>query len=149
MKTTKILKWLPVLAICLAAVGCTEDDNNDLMQVDCYIAGYDGGAGVIIEEDYGVAHGYFIITTDLKDTLLTYDLPIDIYDFPVKCFCARPECTPTWFPNSFKKEFKVRISYTIASEEEKVYPVYRHDIFTAGLNGISQIIIKSAIKLEE
>lgn len=114
------------------------------LQMDGYIIGFDRCSGVKIDDGKGKAGGYYIVSTNLKDTVLTYNLPENIFDFPAGCFPATFS-SPVWFSDTYNKEFKVNIQYKIAFKEEIVYPLCQGNILIQNVNA-TQIIVKSARK---
>jgi hypothetical protein len=62
-----------------------KESNNDYLQAEGYIVGYET-CGSTIQEETGSAMGYIVITSDLKDTLAVYNLPQDVYSFPAEVF---------------------------------------------------------------
>jgi hypothetical protein len=85
-----------------------------------YIVGYDACSGVeIVEDETSKAKGYLLISDDLKDTLLTYNLPDSLFVFPI-------EIMPTnvfgfnFFPEQYRFKYKIQMNYQIASEGQKI-----------------------------
>jgi hypothetical protein len=115
------------------------DENSDSKQVEGYIVGPERCSGVNIQGETGEAGGYYIVSTNLKDTLLTYNFPKDIFSFPVDFFHQT---------NLYRNKYKVQISYRIALEDELIYLLCPHNIYDPYNNGhTTQIIIKSANKI--
>lgn len=81
--------------------------------------------------------GYYIISENLKDTLISYNLP-DVYKDPLVFYdMERPEY-------SYRYEYKIEFVYTIAGEEDIPICVALYHIRYPYAR---QIIIKSANKL--
>jgi hypothetical protein len=86
-----------------------------------YIVGYDVCSGVeVLNNKMSKSKGYLLISDDLKDTLLTYNLPDSLFVFPVKIM-------PTsvfgfnFFPEQYRFAYKIQMTYQIASEEQKMF----------------------------
>jgi hypothetical protein len=122
-------------------LSCKKEDNK-LQHAEGYIVGFDP---CTIRHHYDI--GYVIFTTDLKDTLVTYNFPKNIFEFPDEYFINY--MNSAYFPQSARYEFKVKISYTKATGNEKVIhecltDFNYSDFFEQIVN--NQIIIKSATK---
>jgi hypothetical protein len=156
MKTKSLIGFLT--ALFLLSWGCTNDplkdnaeetpDQQKAIQTEGYIVGYDPGSGIVVQNGFGEAGGYFIISADLKDTLLTYNLPKGLYNFP-EDICSRSThpIYPSLFPDSYREAFKIQFSYDIASEEELVHNIYIGITLILPFNA-TQVIIKSASKID-
>jgi hypothetical protein len=145
----KIILQTTAVMLILAGmiIACGKSDNDDIFLTGIYyVIGYDACSNVTINEETGEAEGYYIVSPDLKDTLLTYNLPKDVFSFPATCF-SQSWYTPHWFPDSFKNSFKMQISYRIASKEEAEFVVCPAIFLIQDVNA-KQIIIKSANKIE-
>lgn len=123
------------------AIAC-EKPNVKVFQTEGYIVGFDP---CTIRHNYDI--GYIIFTIDLQDTLVTYNFPDNIYEFPVEYFANY--MNSAYIPVSARYDFKVRFSYTIARENERTI----HECLSDFNNGDfskqilnNQIIIKSASK---
>jgi hypothetical protein len=116
------------------------------------------GKAIVYEGDFYEAGRYLgvppiiggnLVLSDLKDTLLTYNFPKDIFHFPLECIQdAKYTVTPVWFPDPYRYAFKVHIEYEIVPENEKQYAICQPNVlFRPAGQGI-QIDIKSATKIE-
>lgn len=138
-----------ILLLALMGAGCGKDENNNLRELDGYIVGFDP---CTVNHHYRI--GYIIVSTDLKDTLVTYNLSDEnfkmpasvlvqssdtLYKIPESYFKAGRGC---YFPESARHEFEVKITYRYPKESEKSIFECTNDLF---LN-YEQIIITSITK---
>jgi len=155
MIKTVIKIIFPVLI--LIVVSLCEKDRDQIMQIDGFIIGFNP---CTINHQYRI--GYVIISGDLKDTIVTYNLSdIDfkmpatvflkasdtLYIIPELCFANFRESA--YFPIECQNKFKIMAEYRFAREEEKVVHLCTHEINEADfwyqfLN--NQVIIISATK---
>jgi hypothetical protein len=145
----------PVLIVIV--VSLCEKDRDQTMQIDGYIIGFNP---CTINHQYRI--GYAIISGDLKDTIVTYNLsdidfkmpasvllkPSDtLYVIPELCFANFRNSA--YFPVEYQNKFKIKAEYRFAHEEEKVVhlctaDINQADFFEQILN--NQVIIISASK---
>ncbi|WP_445956397.1 hypothetical protein [Yeosuana sp.] len=134
-------------------ISCEKDDNNSTPSIKNtgYIVGFDP---CTINQSYKI--GYIIITEDLKDTLVTYNLSDDTYKMPASVLLNPtdtlykiPESyfqgyrnTP-FFPESLRNAYPINFSYSITKEDEMIFYLCTTDILFLNF---SQVIIKSATK---
>ncbi|MBU8891993.1 MAG: hypothetical protein KOO66_04395 [Bacteroidales bacterium] len=139
------------------AFSCEKDDDEPIKLAEGYIVGFDP---CTINHHYRI--GYVIISTDLKDTLVTYNLSDSIYKMPANVISnisdtlyknisdtlyKIPESyfqnyrNSTYFPDSLRYKYEVKILYLIANENEMIFNLCTTDILF--LHFI-QVIIKSA-----
>ena len=129
--------------LCFVIIGCSNDTETKQYK-EGYIVGYDACSGIVAKGTSYEAGGYYFVSTDLKDTLLTYNFPSGIFDFPVQ---AQSFSTPTWFPAIYRKSFKVQLTYSQATKEQTVYSLCPGNILIQNVNA-TQIIINSVKKIE-
>ncbi len=121
---------------------CNRNDNNDnISPKEGYIVGFDPCS---YQHNYKI--GFAIITTDLKDTLITYNLPDSIYTFPPEYF--NNYASTGYFPSKARYEFKIRFTYRIAAEDEKVYNLCTADINESDFYKAKQVIIETVLKIQ-
>lgn len=138
-------------------VSLCENDRDQTEQIDGFIVGFDP---CTINHQYRI--GYVIISGDLKDTIVTYNLsdinfkmPASVllelsdtlYTIPEICFANF--INSAYFPSEYQDKFKIKVEYRFAKEKEKVVNWCTHDINQADfwyqfLN--NQVIIISAAK---
>ncbi len=75
--------------------------------------------------------GFVLVTNDFRDTLLAYNLPDTLYNFPPSHFATYGYSF--LFPEAVRLNYKVYFSYRILKENEKYYPLtmchfYDYDI---------------------
>ncbi|MDR1985116.1 MAG: hypothetical protein LBQ28_09905 [Prevotellaceae bacterium] len=152
-----VLKLTVVLQILVGSFACEKSQSKEQQYLknknenqqdleEYYVSGYEACSGVSINGANGEAGGYYIVSADLKDTLLTYNFPKNVLTFPVEIFHSTLS-TPAWFPASHEKAFKIQLSYRVASEEERIYPICTGMVFIQNVNA-TQIIINSATKID-
>jgi len=134
------MKTLPLIIFCLLFTAC-ERKVDETKQLDGYIVGYDPCS---LKNNY--ATGFVINSYDRKLTLLTYNLPDSIYTFPLEYF--QDYVNSGYFPIEVRFNYKIRVTYTITTESEKIYLLCRGDINQSEFYKAIQVIIKSATKIE-
>ena len=135
--------------IVFMAFSCEEDDDEPIKSTEGYIVGFDP---CTINHHYKI--GYVFISTDLKDTLITYNLSDNTFKMPASVLLNLsdtlyqiPELyfqnyyNSAYFPDSLRYKYEVKISYLIANENEMIFNLCTTDILF--LHFI-QVIIKSA-----
>jgi len=118
---------LSLLLIMTTTYGCKKD-TNDLIHTEGYIVGFDP---CTINHHYSI--GYVIITGDLKDTLITYNLSDDTYKMPASVISNTSDTlynipegyfsnyrNSAYFPTSVSSRLKIKFTYRYAFKEEKV-----------------------------
>jgi hypothetical protein len=106
--------------------------------IEGYIIDYDQCAGFKERgETTAKASGYYIISENLKDTLLTYNLPDDLFEFPWAFFKNE---------SPYRYEYKIRFTYRLAEEEEKINPLCTAQ-YAVLYPYAKQVIINKARKL--
>lgn len=127
--------------LCFIILTCERNDDK-LLYAEAYIVGFDP---CTIRNHYDV--GYVLFTTDSKDTLVTYNFPNNIYSIPSEYFANY--MSSAYFPQQARYEFKIKISYTKAMDNERVIHDCTTDFFFGDFSKQilhNQIIIKSATK---
>ena len=127
-----------------------EDDPIDTLPLiiynEYYVAGYEPCGGVSFTGETGIAKCYVLVSTNMKDTVFTYNFPKDVFDFPKGCF-PRYFSTPTWFPTEYQKLFKVYIEYDFVPKGELNSSICPDIMLILNVNSLRQISIKSATKI--
>ena len=135
------MKIIYLILLSLLFISCDKSDIK-LYHAEGYIVGFDP---CTIRHHYDI--GYVIFTSDLKDTLVTYNLPSTLYNFTDNFF--NNYVNSSYFPDSIRYKFRVKISYTKATGNQIVVHECASD-FNNGDFGIqilyNQVIIKSASK---
>jgi hypothetical protein len=132
------MKLFNFFFIILLLFSCSKKEN-DLKQFNGNIVGFDP-----CSLKNGIASGYVIISSDKKETLLTYNLPDSLYTFQTNYFLNYIETS--YFPIAIRYSFPINISYVVAQENQKIYNLCRGDINTSEFNGSIQVIIKKCTK---
>jgi hypothetical protein len=132
--------------IFLLAITCQEESiehyTDQNKSADGFIIGFDP---CTINHNYGT--GYVIITTDFKDTLVTYNFPDTIFYFPPEYF--QNYRSSAYFPDSALDDFRTKIIYRKAKENELNVNACTHDINQSDFYrqfDNNQVIIISATK---
>lgn len=147
MKNIKIILFFSGIVL-ITTFSCKKD-NNDLIHAEGYIVGFDP---CTINHHYRI--GYVIITADLKDTLITYNLSDNTYKMPASVMSSKSDTLykipeiyfqnfRNWpfFSDTLRYKYWIKFSYSIANENEKIYYLCTTDILFINY---AQIIIKSA-----
>ncbi len=114
-----------------------DKNNNRVKQSEGYIVGFDP---CTVRLDY-YDKGYVIISTNLGDTLLTYNFPDRVFDFPAEYFANY--MNSGYFPEFARYEFKVQVTYYIAEENQKIYLLCPTDYNQSEFKNAIQIVIKT------
>ena len=151
MKNNYILFSLLIMATLFT--NCKKSEA-DLKYVEGYIVGFDP---CTINHHYRL--GYVIISSDLNDTLLTYNLSDVRYKMPATVIhnlfdtlYVIPESyfqnyvNSAFFPGFARFDFPINVKYREATENEKIYLLCSSDINQSDLNNAIQIRIFSATK---
>ncbi|MDE5423112.1 hypothetical protein L3073_12910 [Ancylomarina sp. DW003] len=150
MKANQFLLLALLLVFLMLTAHSCEKDNENYMHKEGYIVGFDP---CTINHKYRI--GYVIISTDLQDTLLTYNLSDPNYKMPASVLNSQdtlykiPKSSfdnyknSPYFPNTLRYKYPVRFSYSIAKEDEMVYNMCTADIISIDF---IQMIIKSLTK---
>ena len=149
MKTMLLKISFIFLFLSLMGAGCEKYENNNLRELDGYIVGFDP---CTVNHHYRI--GYIIVSTDLKDTLVTYNLSDETFKMPASVLLQSSDTLykipesyfkagrGDYFPESARNEFKIKVMYRFPKEEEKTAFICNNDLF---LN-YDQIIITTATK---
>ena len=117
MKYSLILATITVLLF-------VDSCKKEMMWDSAYIVGFNPCTAT-----YSDLHnkGYILITIDSRDTVATYNLPKDLFDFPISYFSNfESNCL---FPDSARFIYRIRIKYSITPEKEKTVTECSSDIF--------------------
>ncbi len=95
-------------------MGCDNDDEPTTITSEGYVVGFDPCATT--GAPYEMGEGLLIWTE--HDSLLTYNFPKDIFNFSNELFTSR--ITSYYFPLNHFDEYKIRVTYRRAREEEKL-----------------------------
>jgi len=123
---------------------CGKMETEPIHVIEGYIVAYD-------QCTYAFqVNGFYIVSTNLKDTILTYNLPDSLFNIPRSYFQKYKE-TP-YFADSLRYKFKLRATYALTQENELIYPpclgIISLSIRVIDFANPMQVTIKSAIKLE-
>jgi len=128
-------KILLILLLLLSFSGCERDNSkenvNEVKNAEGYIVGFDP---CTIDSPYRI--GYIIISTDLKDTLVTYNISDSINKMPANVFLNKADTlyripweyfqnyvSSSYLPESVRDDYRVKISYIKTPKNEMVYPM--------------------------
>jgi len=122
MKTKENLFY--ILFMILAAfqiTGCSKDDELkvQVLEAEGYVIGYHPCVGnITVTTSKGEGKGYLVATTNAKpDTLMVYGVPVGMFDIPDEWFSRTGGYL---LPVEGRKTFKMRFSYQVATEKEKI-----------------------------
>ncbi len=143
-------KLLLILLLQIYLYSC-QRENIHFESLEGYVVGYDP---CTISQQYRI--GYIIISEDLKDTLLSYNISDQIFKMPASILSTQldtiykiPESyfehflsTP-FFPDSLRYKYGIKITYLPSVKDELIYNgCYTNIIFV----NFEQIMIKSIRK---
>ena len=147
----KIFKKIILTVLLFQLIGCGKDDDG-MIRDSVFVVGYD--PCTVAASGYRIA--YLLISEDLRDTLVTYNLsdmtgklPASVLLEPNDTLYKIPDGyfqnyrNSIYFPESARFEFKLDIGYRYAKESEMTFNLCKHDIpsFTA-----PQVIVETATK---
>jgi len=128
LKLTPLLFAVVILfAACKKEINKKEENNEAIFSTEDYIVGF---AGCNLQTSSPI--GYFIISTDPKDTLLTYNINDKAHKTPAYIVVGSdtlfefPEShlsyeTAPYFPETARYKHKVKITYTEIEEKDYLY----------------------------
>lgn len=137
----------------IVVTACNRGDKSDskIYSLTGYIAGF---APCTIDNQYRI--GYIIISEDEVDTLEAYNLSDDVYKMPASIITNQSDTlfkipwiyfqnyrSSVYFPDEARYQFKIKIKYRYAKENEKVIYWCTTDVF---FTDFPQIIVMSASK---
>lgn len=132
MKNSKHLFYLLLLLVVPLACTPSTKEDNDPNYVDGYIVSSfvcekTDASGQAIGEN--TERGYGILLKDSKNAnshwaidFYTFNLPIDLLDFPQEILFEGSNgdnCGPVFFPENYRKTYKIKFQYKILRESEK------------------------------
>lgn len=141
--------------------GCKEENDEpngeSVKTAEGYIVGFDP---CTINHQYRI--GYVIVSTDLQDTLVTYNISDSIYTMPASIIGDLSDTlykipwpyfqnygSTAYFPDSVRYKFEISVTYTDATDDEIILKICSHNINTADFARQirnNQVIIKSVTK---
>ncbi len=144
LKTKFIVLTLIIIA------SCSKEDSN-IISKEAFVVGFDP---CTVANNYRL--GYVIITEDLNDTLLTYNLSDVTKKIPASILLNTNDTlykipedyfenfeNSIYFPNSSRFEYKLTVNYKFATEEEMVFNLCSTDLISLTA---PQVMIKSISK---
>lgn len=143
-----ILKRFKIFLLLLTVSCCNEADTpfcdtcNNFQSG--YVIGFDPCTGVY--EPNGGEVGFVIVNPSKRDTVVAYNFPAGIYEFPVEYF-ADYRFNP-FFPEEASEDFPVKIKYRYPRNDEKSFNICRGDIlvYTLFINNENEVILISVTK---
>jgi hypothetical protein len=122
MKARTVLFGVIILIFMSGSAGC-EKDKVGIKQLDGYIVGFDP---CTIHQGFRI--GYIIVSADLKDTVMTYNISDVTYKMPASILSLSGNVLYTipesdfknvvFFPVTARYDFKVHISYRYPNTNE-------------------------------
>jgi len=113
--------------------------------VEGRIIGFDpcnGGSDAAVE-----GRGFVIALNNSSDTLVTYNLPVNLFTFPKELFSGY--LGSFLFPDTARNSYKIRFQYRYSSDSEKVHPICSGMIYLADYNKYvrdRQIVVENVSK---
>ena len=93
--------------------------------------------------------GFVIVLNNSSDTLVTYNLPVELFTFPKELFSGY--LGSFLFPDTARNSYKIRFQYRYSSDREKVYPVCSGMIYMSDYNKYvrdRQIVVENVSKIK-
>jgi len=117
--------------------GCEKEKNENMLTEEAYVIGVHP---CTLDYQSAEGKGFVLFLSKSKDTVLTFNLPPE---FARKVDEERtgPLDGGYLFPQKHNGEFKIKVSYHFANEEEFIYPVCLANIYTGGISKIEKQII--------
>lgn len=135
-----------LLAMLFLLNGCDQDTPCPTCEnfSDGFVIGFDPCTGV--GDPNGGDVGFVINIPSQKDTVVAYNFPTGIYEFPLEYFDNY--ALYPFFPDSAIEDYPLKIKYRHIKENEKTFIVCRGDIVLYNLfrNNQNEIIILSITK---
>jgi hypothetical protein len=127
----KIISFVIMLTI---LTSCSKKE--DKISTDCYLVGYQPCTHAYEHK------GYVLISSNLQDTLLTYNFPDSIFKIPPEYF--ENYVTTGYFPDEARYSFKTKYYCRVATRAELIYPGCFANINTSEFTHAKQVITLSA-----
>jgi len=115
---------LVIVSLGLTTNGCERlevdnpDNGNNISPLSIfYIVGYDVNCGVEIQDSTAKAKGYVLVSENLIDTLVAYNLPDSLFAFPSDIM-PQNVFGFNLFPQGYRFTYKVQMTYRLMTEEE-------------------------------
>lgn len=149
----QIIIFTGILILLVLFIKCNEKDEiiSKNKEAEGYIIGFDP---CTINQHYRI--GYVIVTKDYKDTLITYNISDLNFKVPASVvlnssdtlyiipeYCFQDFYSTFTFPQENQSSYKIKFTYTEASEVEKIYNLCQTNVLFLDFK---QIIIKSISK---
>ena len=132
------MKILILILTGIVIISCENDvTQNRVITKNAYIIGFDP---CTVKHNYDL--GYIIVSTDLMDTLVSYNFPDSIVSIPKEYFDNY--WNSGYFPVYARYKFKISITYRLAAEDEKIYLLCTTDFNYSEFNNAVQVITISA-----
>lgn len=143
--TKNMFKLYLIFTFGVIALSCESSKEISDNYVEGRIVGFDpcnGGADATAE-----GRGFVIALNSSSDTLVTYNLPINLFVFPKELFSGY--LGNFLFPDSARNSYRIRFSYRYSTESEKVHPTCLDIIYLADYNKYvrgRQIVVENVSK---
>lgn len=138
-----LISWI-FITCCSREEPLIEETNCDTCEnfQEAFVFGFDPCS---TNPDTGSSAGYLMAVPAKGDTVMTYNFPDSLDQFPKEYFTNYQFMH--YFPDSARENFQIKLKYRFASEEEMNWYVCRGDIITPKLKYLeNQIIILSIAK---
>jgi hypothetical protein len=140
-----MFKMSLIVILGMTVLSCESQKEISSNYVEGRIIGFDpcsGGSDATVE-----GRGFVIALNNSSDTLVTYNLPVNLFVFPKELFSGY--LGSFLFPDSAKNSYKIRFSYRYSTESEKVHPICLGTIYLADYNKYvrdRQIVVENVSK---
>lgn len=162
MKTKKIKQltiFLLLLPLCivLLGAGCNEDKDEYSAYVEGYVVGSFIGDEVNAEGQATgnkTERGYCILLEESENKSMdfyTFNFPDTLFAFPDKILTSGNDpynCGPSFFPDSLKYAYKIKLKYQIVDEPDKAQFITACFAFDAAFSweNYNQVIVNGTTK---
>lgn len=145
------MKKTAITILLIASFCSCQREKIQTESLEGFVVGYDP---CTISQHYRI--GYIIISNDLQDTLLSYNISDPDFRMPASILSDKPDTiykiperyfenfrnTP-FFPDSLRYKYCIKITYLPSEKEELIYNICFTDIIFLSFK---QIMIKSILK---
>jgi len=137
-------KLVLFIAALLVLYSCGKLETEPIQNIEGYIVAFDQCTAP------SRVNGFYIVSTNLKDTILTYNLPDSLFNIPRSYFQGWMQSP--YLADSLRFKFKLNASYTFTKKED-IYCFPCIGIISTAIRNkyfynAKEVKIKSAIKLE-
>ncbi|MDR1200835.1 MAG: hypothetical protein LBL58_04265 [Tannerellaceae bacterium] len=141
-------KYVLVLLLLSSIISSCSDDNDNsgekALSAEVYVIGSHPCGETFLERDSIVSDFYYLVTSNLKDTLVSGQFPEGIFHIPTDYFRTKKDAVA--FSDECANTYKLKITYNYVTEENKtvLFCPAVINLATDFNNNYPEIIIESA-----